>query len=151
MAKTARPKLAGWYEYVDLVEWGVSGLRAKVDTGARTSSIHVVNIRRISPDTIRFDVLRSRKYPARKTTVEANVARRARVRLSSGHSSSRYFVVTRIRIGTFERDIEINLDERRDMLFRMILGRTAFAGTPVLIDVNRACLLGGEPERRKKK
>ena len=51
------PHRIGWNEFVDIPEWGIKGLRAKVDTGARSSALHVENIERLSRDRVRFDVV----------------------------------------------------------------------------------------------
>jgi hypothetical protein len=119
----------GWNERIDLPEWGVKRLRAKADTGARTSALHVENVKKLPRDRISFDVLLHRRVTNRRVHVVARISRRARVRSSTGEYSYRYFVRTLMRVGTVEREIEISLVDRSDMIFRMLLGRTALAGS----------------------
>jgi len=138
----------GWNEYVDLPEWGVRGLRAKVDTGARTSAIHVENIEELPRGRVRFDVVLHRKQRDRRVHVLTRVVRRARVRSSSGHYSTRIFVSTPMLLGGVERDIELSLVDREKMIFRMLLGRAAL-GAPFLIDAGHRVALG-RPRKRKK-
>jgi hypothetical protein len=133
------PRRIGWTEYVDLPAWGVRGLRAKMDTGARTSAIHVDELREHGSGRVRFAVVLQRA-PARRVHVSARVVRRGRVRSSNGHYEMRVFVRTALRLGALEREIELSLVDRRQMAFRMLLGRSALQG--LLIDVAQRDLLG---------
>jgi hypothetical protein len=141
--------LIGWNEYVDLPEWGVRNLRAKIDTGARTSALHVENIQVLPRGRVRFDVVVHRKKRDRHVHVAAPVTRRARVKSSNGQFEYRYFVTTRLRLGPVEKDIEISLVDRGEMIHRMLLGRSALGGD-FLIDVSRRHVLD-RPRRKKKK
>ncbi len=124
--------LVGWSEYVDLPKWGVSGLKAKIDTGARTSALHVEDIEPVRGGRVRFVVVVHKEKRDRHVRVEARVVRRSRVRSSSGHYESRYFVATTLRLGGVERKIEVSLVDREKMRFRMLIGRTALAGAFVV-------------------
>ena len=117
----------GWKEYVDLREWGVFGIRAKIDTGAKSSSLHVEEI---TP-------LPNRRNPDQRIAVETDVKRIGRVRSSTGHFTRRYFVETVLCLGGVERRIEINLVDRQQMIHRMLIGRTALCNA-FLVDVSRA-------------
>lgn len=128
-AKRKPPVVIGWNERIDLPEWGVKRLRAKADTGARSSALHVEKVKTLARNRISFDVLLHRKVRHRRVRVVARISRRARVRSSTGEYSYRYFVRTLMRIGTVEKEIEISLVDRSDMIFRMLLGRTALAGS----------------------
>lgn len=130
----------GWKEYVSLPDWGINRVRAKVDTGARTSALHVEELEKIDEDFVRFEVVLSRKHRHRRIWVTAPVTKWARVRSSTGHYTRRCFVTTRIRIGPVEKDVEISLVSREAMQFRMLLGRTTL-GKDFLIDVSRADVL----------
>jgi len=132
--------LIGWNEYVELPEWGIRRLRAKVDTGARSSALHVEQIELLPRNRVRFSVVLHRKKKDRRVAVEAHVVRRARVRSSNGRYSQRLFVRTRLRLGSVEQDIELSLVDRGKMIHRMLLGRTALEGR-FLIDVSHRCLL----------
>lgn len=132
--------VAGWRERVDLPEWGLKRVRAKLDTGARTSAIDVATIEHLPNGNIRFEVV-GRHEPVRKTKwVEATPVRTSVVKPSSGETQERIVCRTLARIGPVEREIEISLVCRRGMLCRMLLGRTALAGA-VLVDSESKYLL----------
>lgn len=122
----------GWSEMVDLPEWGVRRLRAKVDTGARTSALHVEDIEPLPRDRVGFDVVLHRRVRDRRIHVTAPVVRRSRVRSSTGEYQLRYFVETQVRLGPVTRTVEISLVDRGDMIFRMLLGRSALANAFVI-------------------
>lgn len=138
----------GWTEFVDLPEWGIRNLRAKVDTGARTSALHVENIEELPRGFVRFDVVLHRTLRDRRIHVKARISRTGTVRSSSGHKSRRLFVETSLRLGPVEKRVEISLVDRQKMIHRMLLGRAALTG-PFLIDVDRRMSL--RPRRRKRK
>jgi len=145
-AAVVRP-VVGWSEYVALPEWGIPAIRAKTDTGARSSALHVDRIEELSRGrVVRFEVVLHRQRRHRSVSVVAPVSRRARVRSSNGHYSLRVFVTTTIRIGPVERKIEISLVDREQMIYRMLLGRTALEG--LLVDAGHKDLLGEQPRRR---
>jgi len=148
MRTTADPVLIGWTEYVDLPDWNVRRLRAKIDTGARSSALHVEDIVELPRERIRFTVVLHREKQDRRIRVSARVHRRSRVRSSNGSVESRFFVRTKLRLGSVEREVELSLVDRGKMNHRMLLGRTALAG-PFLIDVDRRMVLS--PRKRSKK
>jgi hypothetical protein len=143
-------QVIGWNEYVDLPDWGISRLRAKVDTGARTSALHVENIEELGRGRIRFEVVLHRLKRDRRVRVETRVERRGRVRSSTGHQETRPFVRTTLRLGDAEHEIELSLVDRERMIHRMLLGRSALEHH-YLVDVGRRALLGGTRRRAKKK
>jgi hypothetical protein len=147
-APAADPLIIGVTEYVDLPEWRISRLRAKIDTGARSSALHVENIRELASGRVRFDVRLSRNQSERRVTVEAPVERRGRVRASNGEVETRIFVVVRLRIGPVEREIELSLVDRGRMIFRMLIGRRALAHS-FLVDPSRRYVLRKPPPPRK--
>lgn len=128
--------MIGWNEYVDLPEWGVTGLRAKVDTGARSSALHVEDLEELGHGRVRFEVVLDRQRGRRKR-VEAHVRRRGRVRSSTGRYTNRIFVVTTLKLGPILREVELSLVDRERMNFRMLLGRSALAGN-FLVDVSHS-------------
>jgi hypothetical protein len=138
------PLIIGVTEYVDIPEWRISRLRAKIDTGARSSALHVENIRELASGRVRFDVRLSRSQSERRVTVEAPVARRGRVRASNGEVETRIFVAVRLRIGPLEREIELSLVDRGRMIFRMLIGRRALARA-FLVDPSRRYVLRKPP------
>jgi hypothetical protein len=135
----------GWSELVDFPEWGITGLPAKVDTGAQTSALHVENLEVLSPSSVCFEVvLDQRKH--HRVWVRARILKWARVRSSSGHYTQRCFVLTRVCIAGVEKDIEISLVSRETMVFRMLIGRSALE-RDFIVDVSRH----REPARRAKR
>lgn len=141
------PTVVGWREFIDLPAWGIVGVRAKIDTGARTSAMHVAAIELIGEDRVRFEVV-YRERPGRLTKwVEAELVRQSMVRPSSGRSQARPVVRTVIRIGGREHEAEISLVNRKGMLCRMLVGRKALEGT-FLVDPGRTHVADGHGPRR---
>jgi hypothetical protein len=129
----ARPVEIGWKEYVALPELGVASLKAKVDTGARTSSLHVAAIRRLAGSRdgaaeIEITLAPDRRRP--ELLVRARVRQLARIRVtdSGGHSELRPVIETLVVLGPVAKRIRVTLADRSPMLFRMILGRKALEG-----------------------
>lgn len=140
--------IVGWRERVDLPEWGMRRVRAKIDTGARTSAIDVAQIEELPGGRIRFEVV-SRVRPERRTRwVEATPVRVSTVKPSHGEAQQRYVCVTRVRVGEIEREIEISLVCRQGMLCRMLLGRTAVDGV-ALVNPGKKYLLTSRTRARK--
>ena len=134
-------RIIGVAEYVDFPDWGIRGLSARVDTGAQTSALHVENIERLPGSRVRFDVRLRRDDPSARVTIETKVSRRSAVRSSTGHSALRLFVKAHVRIGGREQQIEVGLVDRRHMLYRMLLGRSALERR-FLVDVSKRYALG---------
>jgi hypothetical protein len=125
----------GWRELVDLPEWGVRRLPAKLDTGARTSALHVTGLVGLPGGRVAFEVVLSRRRPDRRVRVETDVIRTARVRSSTGVMTTRPVVKARLRLGPFEREIEIGLVDRGPMIHRMLIGRSGLTGLTVAGDL----------------
>ncbi len=140
----------GWLEPVDFVEWGIRRLRAKVDTGANTSALHVEKMEFLPDDYAEFDVVLSRQNVEQRQRIVAKISRWAKVRSSNGHYSMRCFVRTTIRIGPVEKKIELSLVSREKMTYRMLLGREALEGDFV-IDVGRRPVALPPIKRRAKR
>ena len=137
----ALPSLViGWRESVSLPDWGIHSIKTKIDTGARTSAIHVDNLQLLPGNRVGFDVIvaigRADKQASR-VAVQADVIRISRVRLSHGRRQRRPVVATRMRLGPIERTIELSLVSRNNMLCRLLLGRMALKGN-FLVDPGKA-------------
>lgn len=147
--KSGGKTVIGWAEPVDLPHWGINGLDAKIDTGARTSALHVENLRPVGRDRVAFDVITGRRRTRRAHHVEARVEKWAVVRSSTGDEMERPFIRTRIRLGMVEKEIEISLVSRESMLFRMLIGRKALE-EDFLVDVSlrRTLRKPGKPSPR---
>ncbi len=122
----------GWRERVELPAWGVRIRRGKIDTGARTSALHVENIEEIGGDRVRFQVVVRERPERRMVPAEAAVVRRTVVKPSSGQAQERLVVSTLMRIGRFEREVEFTLVSRSGMLCPILVGRRAIAGRCVV-------------------
>jgi hypothetical protein len=141
--------LVGWNEFVDLPEWGIRRLGAKIDTGARSSALHVEDLEVLPRGRVRFRVVVHREHRDRHVSVVAAVSRRGRVRSSNGQFDYRFFVKTTLMLGPVEKEIEMSLVDRGHMIHRMLLGRTALDGD-FLVDVSRRHVQDREARRKKK-
>lgn len=122
--------LIGWREWLALPQLGLAALKVKIDTGARSSSLHVDAIEEYPCDGttwLRFVVATGRRGAA-SVRCEAPALDRREVTDSGGHVTSRWFIRTTVRLCGVEWESEINLTNRRNMLFPMLLGRTALGG-----------------------
>ncbi len=118
----------GWREWAALPGLGIPRIKAKLDTGARTSALHaftVAPLRRRGRSLVRFGVhpLQGRDEPV--VWCEAEVADRRVVADSSGHRERRYVIVSDLMLAGERYPVEITLTDRDSMRFRMLIGRTA--------------------------
>ena len=136
--------LLGWREWLALPELGIGSIRAKVDTGARSSSLHVREQELFEQDgrqRVRF-LVEHGMDDALKVQLDAEVADQRDVTDSGGHRETRIFIRTLLRLpGGQEWPIELNLTERRNMAFPMLLGRSALRRRCV-VEPARSWLLG---------
>lgn len=139
----------GWREFVALPDWGIRSVRAKIDTGARTSAIHTGAIETLDDGRIRFEVI-VRERPVRKTVwVTAEPVRESVVKPSTGEKQQRIVCRTRMRLGPVEREIELSLVPRDGMLCRMLLGRKGLDGR-FIVDPSRKYLVSGRSAKSRK-
>ena len=121
--------LIGWREWLALPSLGLPAIKAKIDTGALSSSLHVASLESFERDGrtwLRFAVAPRRR--GRLVRCEAPATDRRDVTDSGGRTTRRWFVQTEIVLGGRRFRAEINLTNRGDMLFPMLLGRTALRG-----------------------
>ncbi len=141
-------KTLGWREWLALPDLGIEHIKAKVDTGARTSALHAFSVKPFDRDGepwVRFDMHPLQYDPDEVVTCEARVLDQRQVRDSGGHSETRYVIQSTILIGDKAIDAEITLTDRESMKFRMLLGRTAMRGA-YLVDPARSYLCRPPPE-----
>jgi hypothetical protein len=152
MAKDPREKdllTLGWREWVSLPELGLEDIKAKVDTGARTSALHAFEVRQFDIDgRQRLEFKMHPRQHDNDTVVvcQADVLDERVVRDSGGHAEKRWVIETPVTIGDKSWPIEMTLTARDDMLFRMLLGRTAIRNRAV-VDPARSYLVGKEPDK----
>jgi predicted deacylase len=137
----------GWVGHVALPRLEIKRLKAKIDTGARTSALHVMRMRTIDTaggpnrrPILEITVPGGRRGE-RPHVVRATVRGFAMVRDTSGRTERRPVIETTLKLGPFERRITVTLTDRGDMLFPMLVGRTAL-GPGVVVDPSRRYLLG---------
>lgn len=118
----------GWREWVTLPELGLNQIKAKIDTGARTSALHAFSLQPFvenGKNRIRFDIHPLQHNTDLIVTCVADIVDKRLVTDSGGHEEERYVIETPITIAGQTWPIEITLTERENMLFRMLLGRRA--------------------------
>ena len=123
----ARPAV-GWREWVGLPGLGIDGIKAKIDTGARTSALHAVRVRadRIDGiDIVRFDVHPLQRSTRPLVNCQLALVDERYVRSSDGARELRPVVETAVRLGDETWPIELTLTNRSLMGFRLLLGRRA--------------------------
>ena len=153
-AKPARKQRVtlGWREWFELPELGVPYVKAKIDTGARTSSLHAFDLRSFRRDGepwVRFEVHPWQRSRLDAVKVEAPVVDERSVRPSTGRAQLRPVIVTDVTVADQMFPIELTLTNRDLMGFRMLVGRQALRRRFV-VDPGRS-YLGGEPSYRVKR
>lgn len=143
----------GWREWVSLPQLGLNRLKAKVDTGARTSSLHAFELRDFvdaGVHRVEFKMHPNQHDTDTVVVCVADIVDERLVRDSGGHQEKRWIIESPLTIGTVTWNIEINLTSRDDMRFRMLLGRTALRGQAV-VDPARSYAMGKRRGKKKGK
>lgn len=153
-APTTKPKhypVIGWREWIALPELGVKFIKAKIDTGARSSSLHAFDVELFQEDDgqqwARFKISPVQRNEAWVIDASAPVIDVRAIRSSSGETQVRPVIRTPIRMLGQTFEIELTLADRNQMGFRMLLGREAFRRR-FLIDPGKS-YLGGKPKKKK--
>lgn len=142
----------GWREWVQLPDLGLPWLKAKIDTGARTSCIHAFSVEPFTKNDelwIRFGVHPHQGSTETEVYCESKVIDERIVSDSGGHQEQRFVISTQLVMGSQQWPIEITLTNRDNMRFRMLLGRTAMQ-EKASIDPAASFLLGRPPKHTNK-
>jgi ribosomal protein S6--L-glutamate ligase len=144
--------IIGGEEWCSFPELNIPAIKARVDSGAKTSTIHASNIQKFNrkgEKWVSFEV-----HPLQETRriairCEAKVIDHRAVKSSSGITEKRYVIQTTMKIGSYQWNIEVTLANRDSMGFRMLLGREAMENR-VLVDPANSCLIGNYSEENIK-
>ena len=145
--------IIGWREWLALPGIGIDGVKAKVDTGARSSALHAFDVEEFVSDgkqMVRFKVHPFQRDTLTTIDAVAELADRRQVRSSQGHLSLRPVIVTELDLAGRRCEIEVTLVRRDAMGFRMLLGREAVRRRFV-VDPGRSYVTGRRKTRRRKK
>lgn len=137
-----RPQLTiGWIEHIDLPELGLHDIRAKIDTGARTSALHATDIepfQRQDADWVRFTVQIDAESP--EITLETPLHDTRHIKNTSGIPEERYVIRTRFCVAGQCWPVSVSLTDRSNMRFPMIVGRSSLKKHNVAVHTRRAHL-----------
>lgn len=142
--------IVGWREWVSLPDLNLNHIKAKIDTGARTSALHAFSVKGYTKKGVHRVKFLIHPYQNRKDIVkecDARIVDRRMVSDSGGHKEKRYVILTTLVIGIEAWDIEITLTNRDTMKFRMLLGRTAM-DRKIMVDPGRSFLVGKKPHTK---
>ena len=156
LPKVRRPKkqkpVVGWREWVSLPGLGIDRIKAKIDTGARTSTLHAFRVKRFRRKGrlfVRFYVHPQQRRRRPEVLCEAPVLDERVITSSSGQQDRRYVIETSLRIGLSEWPIEVTLTNRDEMSFRMLLGRQALRRR-LVVDPGSSYKLGNSKRKVRK-
>jgi len=147
-------KTAGWREWAGLPDLGVKRIKGKLDTGARTSALHVFNLNvfeKEKSEWVTFDI-----HPIQENdeliceTCIIPVKDKRIITSSTGHQEHRIIIETTLQVGDESWPIEVSLTNRDQMGFRFLIGRTALEGR-IIVDPAGSYLLTETRRKRRKK
>ena len=142
-SRTTEKEVIGWREHIALPDFGSTELDAKIDTGARTSALHAVDLqveKRDGEEWVSFHV----PYLGEARTIRhsARIIDKRRIKNTSGIAQVRYVINTTLVLGTRQWQIEVSLADREKMKFDIILGRTAIRNRGLLVEPGKSYLAG---------
>ncbi len=143
--------LIGWREWVGLPNLGIQQIKAKIDTGARSSALYAFDIEIVTQhqrDMVRFKVHPLQHNDDITVVAEAELLENRQVKNSGGKAELRPVIVAPVTLRGQEWPIELTLTHRRGMQFRMLLGREAIRNR-FLVDAGRSYLQSDRPPSLK--
>lgn len=143
--------IVGWREWSALPDLGIARIKAKIDTGAKTSSLHASRIKvleRAGESVVAFDVIGEGSHRGERHH-EAPLVDRRVVKSSNGEMQERFVIATRLSLAGRRWTIELTLADRTAMELPMLIGREALSGR-VLVD-SGASYLWGRPKPAARK
>lgn len=152
MKKDKSIRTLGWREWIKLPDLGVKRVKAKVDTGARSSSLHAYDIEITEMESIQWVKFKIQPLQKNRTEIiqaSAPVQEFRKVKSSNGQTTTRPVVRTTIEIYSMRYKIDVTLFDRTKMGFRMLIGREALQDRFVVDAARSYC--GGKPKKKKKK
>lgn len=154
MSKLKKQKtITGWREYVSIPELGIKLIKAKVDTGARTSALHVSNLKIVKRGQTQFAefTVHPKQHSSKPEIHNRHKISSLRiVKSSNGMTSKRPVIRTNVMLGLEKKEIEITLVNRDLMGFRFLLGRTALR-PDFIVNPGKSYLLETIMTKKKKK
>jgi len=142
----SNPITVGWREWVLLPELGLPAIKAKIDTGARTSCLHAFSVtpfEKNGKEWVRFGIHPHQDDTETEVFCEAEVIEKRMVSDSGGHKEERFVISSEMVLADQRWPIEITLTNRDSMFFRMLLGRTAMKNN-IIVSPGKSFLLGEE-------
>lgn len=137
-----RPQSIGWCELVDLPDLCLTGIAAKMDSGAATSALHAQRVKRIDRDGQAYAEFWFRAHPGEALRrFEAPLTGLRAVKSSNGKAQQRFVIETTLRLGNLAWRCQFTLANRGSMRFPLLLGRRALR-RGFLVDSSRAWTLG---------
>ena len=134
----------GWREWCLLPQLGLPFIKAKIDTGARTSCLHAFSIEEYYQNNkkwVKFGIHPLQNNTDTEVYCDAEVIDERIVSDSGGHKEQRYVIATQLILGDKQWTIELTLTNRDTMRFRMLLGRTAMENR-IIVNPAKSFLLG---------
>ncbi len=132
--------LIGRVEWISLPDFKIKH-KSRIDTGAKTTSLHAVNIEEVEQRGELFVKFQTLDSEGKVVELVRKVGATQRVSNTSGFVTRRYVIKEKIKMGNIEREVLINLNDRSKMEYKFLIGRNVLLGR-FIVDVARSHVLG---------